>query len=304
LLPGAPLDSKVNEDEAQVLQALAAETPLPVAAYAESCFTRGQRFGGLTALKHPSILVSAFTPTDAMAILGLYNEGSREASILGASILGRSLRLSPEQIAAMIMDEFGRLLAEEIISHGFDQDGVRYRPEDFAEAGVFSAPLGRTKKGKIRVDLGVEDTILLLGAPAAVLAPFLGRRLKGRIIVPPVYDAASAVGAAAAPIYLRRKVEIHSLPNLTGFRLFLPDEMVDGDSVDELAVIAEERMTGHMRALARAAGADEAAMSVKREDRKVKTGEGDIMNLGACLNFAVTEAGPGVSGHRTDGHAV
>ncbi len=303
-LPGSPPDSGLNDDEIVLLRALERETPLALATHAETCFQRGQRFSGVNALKHPAILVSAFTPTDAMAVLGLYGQGSREAACIGAEILGRSLRLTAEEVAFRVLEEFGRLLAEEIICHGFDQDGVHYQPEEFSETGVFSGPLGRGKKGKIRVELGVEDSILLLGAPAAVLAPFLGRRLKGTIIVPPVYDAASAVGAAAAPIYLRRKVEIHSLPNFAGFRLFLPSEMIDGDSVDELSAIAEEKMAGYMRTLALTAGAGEAKVSVHREDRRVRTEEGDVMELGASLSFAVTEARPASSragGYRPGG---
>ena len=288
-MPGSPPDSGLTADERLILKALDQKTPLSLAKYAEDCFESGQRFGGLRNLKHPAIMISAFTPTDAMAIKGLYSTEAIEASLMGAKMLGRSLSLTPEEVAALVLDEFGRLLTEEIVRYGFDRDEVDYRDHDFGETGIFTGPLRRKTPRNIRVKLEVEDPIVLLGAPAAVLAPFLGRHVKARIVVPQVFDAASAVGAAVAPIQLSRKIEIHSLPNFIGFRLFLPDEIIDGESVDELAALADCRMTAYMKTLAAVAGADSTSVSSVREDRIVKMGEGSVLNLGASICFSITE---------------
>ena len=286
-IPGAPPEPGLNSDELDLLTAMDKETPLALAAHAERCFNSGRRFRGLTALKHPCIMASAFTPTDAMAILGLYNDGLREAAVLGAEILGRTLHLTAEELATRVLEEFGRLLAQEIVSYGFERDGLAYQEECYADDGVFSAALGRREGGRIRVSLEAEDPVMLLGAPVAVLAPFLSRYLKGRIIVPPICEMASAAGAAASPIYLSRKVEIHTLPNLEGFRLFLPEDMVDGETVDELAEVAASRMDQYMRRLASLAGADKISVCCVRENRHVKMGDGSILDLGASLNFTV-----------------
>lgn len=286
-IPGAPPEPGLNNDEAGILKALETETPLALAAHAERCFNSGRRFRGMSALKHPSIMISAFTPTDAMAVLGLYNDGSREAAVLGAEMLGRPHHLEAEEVAARVMDEFGRLLAQEIVSYGFGREGLDCPEEWFAAEGVFGGALGRRPAGRVRISLEAEDTVMLLGAPAAVLAPFLSRLLKGRIIVPPVCGVAGAAGAAACPIYLSRKVEIHTLPNLEGYRLFLPEEIIDGESVDELAEAAEVKMGEYMRRLAVLAGADKMSVSGVRENRQVKMPDGSILDLGASLNFTV-----------------
>jgi hypothetical protein len=127
--------------------------------------------------------------------------------------------------------------------------------------------------------------VALLGAPAGVLAPFLAKNLGGRLLVPPVHEVASAVGAAASPVYLKRRVEIHTLPYFVGFRLFLPDRVVDGEDLDHLAAEAENHMTPYMRSLARLAGEDRAEISVTREDRRVTLGDGGKLHLGASLTF-------------------
>lgn len=288
-VPGAPPDPGLNDDEASILEALKTKTPLALAEHAEKSFQAGHRFSGLQGLKHPSVLISSFTPTDAMAIIGLYNQGKREAAVLGAAIIGRAARLSPEEVAARILDEFGRLLATEIICHGFDGGGLKYLPEEFGDDGVFGGTMGRRAYGRIRVEVAVDDPIMFLGAPAQVLAPFMAKYIKGRVIVPPVYDAAGAAGAAASPVYLRRRVEIHGLPNFSGYRLFLPDGMVDGENIDELAAIAQARMESYMYKLAALAGAGRAAVACRREDHRVRLNGGDAMHLGATLNFIVTE---------------
>lgn len=289
-IPGTAPEPGLNDDEAVLLEALSRRTPLALATHAENCFNEGRRFGGLAVLKHPSIMVSAFTPTDAMSILGLYGGGSRQAAVLGAELLGRSQGLGAEQVATMVLEEFGRLLAEEVVAHGLESDGFVCRDDYFGPSGVFGDQLGRKISERIKVSLEAADTIMLLGAPAAVLAPFMGRCLKGRILVPPVYGMASAAGAAASPVYLRRKVEIHTLPNFIGFRLFLPNAIIDGDSVDELVEIAEREMNAYMRNLADLAGADQrTAVACVREDRLVKVNDSSL-NLGASLDFTVEAA--------------
>ncbi|UQZ89723.1 hypothetical protein C4J81_11105 [Deltaproteobacteria bacterium Smac51] len=289
-VPGTPPESNIGRDEAAILEAMSREVPFPMARYAEEAFEGNHHFIGLKALSHPSVMVSAFTPTDAMAVLGLYNGGAREASAIGAEILARHLKWKAEEVAVKVLDEFGRALAQEIVSYGFERDGIDFRPEDFAENGIFGGMLGRRAQGRIAVGLSAADTVVLLGAPVNVLSPFLAKNLSARILVPPVFEVASAVGAAASPVYLTRRVEIHTLPNFIGYRLFMPDQVIDGDSVDGLVKVAEEKMTTYMYSLAAMAGERGANVSFTREDRRVLLNDGSNLHLGAALIFTATKA--------------
>ena len=179
-------------------------------------------------------------------------------------------------------------MAMEIVSHGFEKDGGSYRPEDFEETGLFGARLGRRSAGHVDIGLSLSDPVVLLGAPAAILAPFLGRNLRGRIITPPVFDVASAVGAAASPVFLSRKVEVHNLPNFAGYRLFLPDRVIDGESIEGLVAQAVDYMKAHMRALALLAGEERVEINYNREDRRATLNDGSRLELGAALTFTVS----------------
>lgn len=307
-LPGVPPEPGLNRDEVAVLEALKRETPYSMAKFAEEAFEGNHHFIGLRGLEHPAVMISAFTPTDAMAVLGMYSEGSREAAELGAQIMGRFQQIPPERLARLVLEEFGRLMALEIVSHGFEKDGVKFDATDFTEGGIFGAALNRRPHGTIELEFKTQDTVVLLGAPVGVLAPFLANNLKARILTPPVFEVASAVGAAASPVHLSRRVEIHTLPNFKAFRLFLPDRVIDGRNVDALAKIANDFMDEHMRYLANLAGAGQITIDVDREDRKAALGDGSLLNLGACLTYTVVPAkepvrrGHSIAGFRGEIH--
>ncbi len=286
--PGIPPEPGLNESEKTVLAAMSERSPLPLTSLMEYVNAGRGRFEGLDALGHPSILISAFTPTDAMCILGLYKEGEQKASLLGAELLSFSLKLSPRRIAREVLNECGRRLAQEILSSSYEMDNLNLDPEQFGAAGILGATLGRRAPGKVSLVAQTQDPVILLGAPVNVLAPFLGKYLKARILVPPCFDAAAAAGAAAAPIHLRRQVDIQALPAFSGYRLFLPDEMIDGESVEDLVLIAQEKMEPHMRSLAALAGAKEVEISCKREDRVYESTEERIF-LGVSLIYTVRD---------------
>lgn len=289
LLPGAPPGPGLSFDEKSILEALARQTPFSVEQYAAEAFEGKHHFIGLWALNHPSILVSAFTPTDAMSILGLYNEGSRAAAEIGAHLLGRYLELSAEEVARRVLDEFGRLMAQEIVALGLERGGIQAEEADFAAKGILGGPLKRRNQDYIELGLKAPDTIILLGAPVAVLSPFLGQYLSARILVPPVFDVASAVGAAASPVHLTRRVEIHALPHFAGYRLFLPNKVVSGYSVNSLATEAISFMDGYMKSLAAVAGAKQYRIDVERENHHADLNDGSHLDLGATLTFTLVD---------------
>ena len=291
--PGLPPEVGLSPEEQLLIDSMGQESPLPLASYLTAASKAGLNFLGVESLHYPSVMVSAFTPTDAMSILGLYKEGVREAAVLGAEIIGRRLRLTAIEVAKMVLDECGRQMAQEIISYGFECDGLHFAAEEFLEKGAFGGTMGRRPLGNMDISVRSVNTIILIGAPVNVFMPFLGKYLAGRILVPPCFDAASATGAAASPVYLTRQVEIHTMPAFAGYRLFLPDEIIDGESVDELATVATGRMTEYMHNLALLAGAEgQRKVSITRTDRELPLGDSSLC-LGSTLTFTVKEGRPG-----------
>ncbi len=294
LLAGEPAGPGLSREERDLVRALAEKNLYALADYSQDAFEGRHHFLGLSAIKNSAILISAFTPTDALAVLGLYDQGSEEAARLGAELLGRHLGLGAEKTAELVLDEFGRLLAQEIASYGLELEGWTVDPDQFAPKGLLGGALGRWPAGAIEIKLRSRHPVIILGAPAAVLAPYLAKYLEGRIVVPPIHQAASAVGAAVAPIELSCQTEISVRPNFEGYRLFLPDGPLDGKSLDELVQAAEDRMRPYLYQLAELAGAGNPRLSVRREDRRVTLNDGSRLELGAIVHFQVEDGDRGL----------
>ena len=288
-VPGAPPGPGLSETEALILEGLAERTPYPLAELVKTlALTRGH-FGGLKTLVNPAVLPAAFTPTDAMAVLGLLAEasvgGSANASVAAAICLAKALQTNPEELCRRILEEFGRLLSEEIITHACHLNGVTLPEDAFRESGLLGQALGRRTSSIMDVACRIKAPLILMGAPAAALAPWLAKYLDGRLVVPPAFDVASAVGAAGAPIQLRRTVELHTLPGFSGYRLFLPDGILESADPEDLVKEAHRLMVDHLGGLIRLAGAENAEINCERVDRRVTLGDGSRLFLGAALTF-------------------
>lgn len=299
LLRGAAApDETMSSAEKELYEALPPDGPLILADYLQKLRRDKRYFPGIKMIDHPAIAISAFTPTDTMSVLGLYTEGFREAAVLGAELAGRALKINAEEVASLVLNEFGRLLAQEIVVHSFEQADIKYDQDDFASDGLLGDALKRRRQEGVELVFQATATVFLLGGPAGALAPFLARYLKGRIIVPPTFDTANAAGAAAAPISLSREVEIHMVPG-KGYRLFLPEETLEGWSVVSLTEVARQRMTDYMSRLAVWAGVSDPQVQLSIDDRKLLLPNGRSLHMGAGLKFTVygSETGTQRAGH-------
>jgi len=290
-------DETMTATERDLYEALPPEGPLVLSDYLQQLRREKRYLPGLQMIGHPAIALAAFTPTDAMSVLGLCNEGLREAAVIGAELAGRAMKLKAEEVASLVLNEFGRLLAQEVVTHSLEQAEIKYDEDDFASDGLLGEALKRRRQEGVELIFQATAAVFLLGGPAAALAPFLSRYLRGRIIVPPIFDTANAAGAAAAPISLSRDVEIHMVPG-KGYRLFLPDETLEGWSVASLTETARQRMTDYMSRLAVWAGVPDPKVLMSIDDRKFLLKNSRSLHLGARLSFTVhgSETGPHPTG--------
>jgi N-methylhydantoinase A/oxoprolinase/acetone carboxylase beta subunit len=293
-IPNLPPDKGLNHYEEGIIELLQSVNPLPFFQYHEECLYRGHVFPGLKFLSHPSILVSAFTPTDALAILGLYKEGVPEASLKAAYLLGSLKGLSPEEFARAVLNKMGELLSSMLTQRALKEDGIKTSPKDFEKNGIIGRAILK-KYGSVSFDFSLNHPVILLGAPAGVLVPWLQKYLKARILSPPRYEVASATGAAASTVSLIRRVDIVSMPNLKSFRAFLPDRLMDDFNLNSLVARASQVMARHMTELAILAGAGEnPPITMTRDDRSFLNGDGILLPLGSVLEFTLGY-GPGDS---------
>jgi len=122
-----------------------------------------------------------FTPTDALHVLGEYTEWDVEAARIGAYILGRSLKLSPEAFSAEVKRRVARNIAEDLIAYLIE--------------GMPRNEIDRVLMGKNFTRFRVEIPVVLLGGPVGAYVEDLRRLINAEFIVPEHADVGNAVGA-------------------------------------------------------------------------------------------------------------
>ncbi|NLJ77889.1 MAG: hydantoinase/oxoprolinase family protein [Tissierellia bacterium] len=122
------------------------------------------------------------TPTDAMIILGLIDDGDKDRAYEAMDGLGRRLNLSPEGVSDLILETVGDIIESKVA-------------ELLGE--VNNRPVYTVKEllhGK-RIE---PELINVIGGPAKALAPILEGKLDLPCYYPDDYSVANAVGAALA----------------------------------------------------------------------------------------------------------
>ncbi|KKG08954.1 hydantoinase/oxoprolinase family protein [Methanosarcina sp. 2.H.A.1B.4] len=122
-----------------------------------------------------------FTPTDALHVLGEYTEWDMEAARIGAYILGRSLKLSPEAFSAEVKRRVAHNIAEDLIAYLIE--------------GMPRNEIDRVLIGKNFTRFRIEIPVVLLGGPAWAYVEELSRLINAGFIVPEHADVGNAVGA-------------------------------------------------------------------------------------------------------------
>ncbi|MDR2405080.1 MAG: hydantoinase/oxoprolinase family protein [Deltaproteobacteria bacterium] len=286
--PNLDPDSGMNDYEKEIRDLLVTHNPLTFAEYQNQCLYNGHLFPGLKFLTHPSILVSAFTPTDAFCVLGLFKTGVPEASMKAAYLLGMTVSMTAEELSRAVLNKMGKEMAEMLVRQALVVDEVKASDKDFKYRGIFEKALGGAHDGALNMDLSLNAPVVIMGAPAAVLSPWAQKFLGARILTPPRFEVASATGAAASTISLIRRVDIVSLPDLKTYRAFLPDRLLDGANLNTLVSDASVIMGRYMLEQAKLAGADEnSPVSFTRSDRQVLTADGIYFPMGCTLKFTL-----------------
>ncbi|ACL04700.1 Hydantoinase/oxoprolinase [Desulfatibacillum aliphaticivorans] len=124
------------------------------------------------------------TPTDAMITLGLMEEGDKDLARKAMEKIGAQLSLDAEKAAKIILEETTKGMTKAVI--------------DFVKR-INSRPVYTIHEviEGIKID---PDRIVVLGAPAPIVAPMLEKAFNIPCVVPPHYQVANAVGAAAAKV--------------------------------------------------------------------------------------------------------
>jgi len=228
------------------------------------------------------VTVAAFTPSDAMHVLGRQQDWCVEAARLGAAVLAaeeRKLRArvtadTPEALCERIYQhvvrEAARLVLECALAHdpGIEASHGRWGPLGRLIEDVIA---GRSFSHLIEATFTLATPLIGVGAPARAYYPEVARRLRAELTVPEHAAACNAVGAVAGVVSATCDLLVNQ-PALEVFRVH--DPAGQRDFADAQAAIDYARGVSRELALAaaRRAGARDPHVETSVMERRARAG--------------------------------
>ncbi|MBS0378974.1 MAG: hydantoinase/oxoprolinase family protein [Proteobacteria bacterium] len=229
--------------------------------------------------------LAAFTPSDAMHVLGRQEGWNREAAELGATILAteernasaRSRRDTPEELCLRTYEHVVRESARILIETGLAHDpGVERRQGRWGPLGALLEDViaGRTFSKLIETRMRFATPLVAIGAPVGAYYPEIARRLDAQLVIPEHAAVCNAVGAVAGVV----SEVCDILVNQPSFQLFrVHDPAGTRDYPEEAAALADARRVSRELALAAAerAGARDPHVETTVLERRANAGAAD-----------------------------
>src|SRR6185312_13998135 len=165
--------------------------------------------------------IAAFTPTDAMHVLGRQQGWSREAAECGARALAteeRNIRAARGAVSAQVLCErtyehvvceTGRALLASALS---SDPGVHARGGVWGDLGdrlIEDMVAGRRFSQLMNASLALARPVVAIGAPVGAYYPEVARRLGASLCIPEHADVCNAVGAVAGVVSQTAEVVVN-----------------------------------------------------------------------------------------------
>ena len=204
--------------------------------------------------------ISTFTPTDAAHILGVDKRYPIDAAVIGGKLLARQLdrfgnplAATELEIAASVLQRVRDQVAETILTAAADQDALSgIQLSEVLKAQRSQANLAG-RPNRLKIAIGVNGQVALVGAPAASLDPTIDGGWLIDSVIPEHHGVANAFGAAIGDIRLTHQITI-SAPRRGLYRVHL-DEPSNFDDLQRAKQFAEESVDARLRREMQLAGA-------------------------------------------------
>ena len=215
------------------------------------------------------ILEAGFTPTDALHVLGSFQNGNAEASRLGAGLLANQSGLSPEDFCRMVISGVSDRIATELVSKVLS-DEIRLQP-DWEREPAATALMNRALNGSdgsgLDCQLSLKQPVVAIGAPVVAYLPRTSQQLHTELIIPDHSEVANAVGAVAGGVVQQAQIIIRPLDSVeTIYRVHLSDGVHDFNDLEEGVAYAQSVVPKQLETLARQAGAGHVEVKMTRKD--------------------------------------
>jgi N-methylhydantoinase A/oxoprolinase/acetone carboxylase beta subunit len=229
----------------------------------------------MTALEEAGRIIRVgLTPTDILHLTGELAEGDGEAARMAAALVARSFRWAVEDLISQVLRTMEKELAGAILQMAWGEEtkgtgkGEGSFPGYLLEKILFGG--GEILAGQLKLKL----PLIGVGAPIGAYLPPVGGKLGTKVIIPPHYEVANAVGAVIGHISARAEAVIRALE--TGrFALYGPGETRIYRHLAQARRAAEEIVGEEAFRLAQAAGGQDIQVHVEIDERYAQIG-GDV----------------------------
>jgi N-methylhydantoinase A/oxoprolinase/acetone carboxylase beta subunit len=234
------------------------------------------------------VLRSAFTPTDALHVLGRLDVWNAEAARIGARMLAAQAGLTPKALCEQVVDGVSDRVSQALVTKILGDEGVFPEwEEEPSAAALLTRALGHIPDSDLGCKMRLRQPLVAIGAPVEAYMPRASEQLNTELVIPDHAEVANAVGAVTGSVVQQVRVTIQPLDEDKGFRLHLPDCVCDFSSLKESVRHAEETMPERVEKMARRAGADHIEVRMERFDNvaPVRGGWAERIYLSTELTF-------------------
>jgi len=232
--------------------------------------------------------IAAFTPSDAMHVLGRQHGWNVEAAELGARLLAleeRNLRAAVEPVPSRalcerVVEHVVRQSARVVLATALAQDpGLETRGESWGVLGdalLADAVAGRPFSSLVRAGLGLATPLVAIGAPVESYYPEVARRLGAQLAIPPHASVCNAVGAVAGVVSQVVDVLVNQ-PQFGVFRVHDPAGIREFTAPEPALECARGLSQELAMAAARRAGASDPHVETEILEQRAHMGAADYL---------------------------
>ncbi len=214
---------------------------------------------------------SAFTPTDALHVLGQMDIWNKEASCLGAELLAGQVGMDVIAFCSALVKKLSAGLVREILSKVMEnKTGLPQWDKEPIASAILNRALSDQDEEELSCLFKLKKPLVAIGAPVEAYMPDAALILNTELIIPEHAHVANAFGAATAGIIQRSQAVIRMMEGGRIYRAHLPDKLADFPNFEAAKIYTEKYMRSYIINLAQKAGARDIKVEMAFSDHSEK----------------------------------
>ena len=234
-----------------------------------------RRFRALMRLRRLDLVdLAAFTPTDALHVLGKIDVWPSEASELGAKLWTRGFypKGKPRWDSHIafcnnVMEAVVRQSSKALVRAALVEHDAKAAVADFDQI-LLDKGIDDRKDGVLNVHFSFDKTMAAVGAPADSFYPEIAKRLNTPLEIPEHFEVGNAVGAVAGGVK-QIVTGIITSPSEGVYRAHLPSGAMDFKDLEQAAEMTKKELEELARKRARNSSAADFEIFADRRDNIV-----------------------------------